>query len=89
MWLGESQNSAGLANADQVSGKIPYLSTESISERKMREPKKEPETKEKKREKELRDLKPNKDVKGGVRSGDGNDKRSPRRTGEIDFMNWE
>lgn len=55
----------------------------------MREPKKKPETNERKEEKERRELKPQKDVKGGVRSGDGSDKHSPRRTGEIDFMNWE
>jgi hypothetical protein len=55
----------------------------------MREPKKEPETKERKEQKELRDLKPKKDVKGGARSGGSGDKRSPSRTGEIDFMNWE
>lgn len=51
--------------------------------------KKEPEDKERKEPKELRDLKPKKDVKGGARSGDNGDKRSPARTGEIDFMNWD
>jgi hypothetical protein len=55
----------------------------------MREEKKEPEAKERKEAKELRDLKPKKDIKGGARNGGSSDKRPPRRTGEIDFMNWE
>lgn len=55
----------------------------------MPEQEKDPEAKEKKEPKEIRDLKPKKDVKGGARSGDNGDKRSPTRTGEIDFMNWD
>lgn len=55
----------------------------------MAEQKKEPEAKEKKSPKELRDLKPTKDAKGGARSGHNGQKRSPARTGEIDFMNWD
>lgn len=56
----------------------------------MNEPQKEPEPKEAKKPKELRDLKPLKDVNGGgARKTPGSDKRAPRKTGEIDFMNWD
>lgn len=55
----------------------------------MAEQEKDPEAKEKEEPKEIRDLKPKKDVKGGARSGDNGDKRSPTRSGEIDFMNWD
>ncbi len=37
---------------------------------------------------EVRDLKPKKDVKGGASKG-GDDKKTQRKTGEIDFMNWD
>ena len=55
----------------------------------MTEPKKEPDPKEAKKLKELRDLKPVKDVNGGARKTPGGDKRTPAKTGEIDFMNWD
>ena len=55
----------------------------------MTEPKKEPDPKEGKKPKELRDLKPTKDVNGGARKAAGPDKRTPAKTGEIDFMNWD
>jgi hypothetical protein len=48
-----------------------------------------PEAQEKKELRELRDLKPKKDVKGGARKPGNGDKRSPSRTGEVDFMNWD
>ena len=55
----------------------------------MAEKKEYPEKTEKKNLKELRDLKPKNEVKGGVRKSSSTDKRSPSRTGEIDFMNWD
>ncbi len=55
----------------------------------MSEPEKEPDPKEAKKPKDLRDLKPLKDVNGGARKAAGSDKRSPPKTGEIDFMNWD
>ncbi len=54
----------------------------------MTEPLKEPDPKEGKKPRELRDLKPTKEVKGGVRNG-GGEKRPIKKTGEIDFMNWD
>ncbi len=54
----------------------------------MTEPQKEPEPKEGKKLKELRDLKPAKEVTGGARNG-GGEKRPAKKTGEIDFMNWD
>ncbi len=48
---------------------------------------KKSEKKEPKRE--LRDLPPKNDVKGGGQRPDRSEKRAPRTTGEIDFMNWD
>jgi hypothetical protein len=38
---------------------------------------------------EVRDLKPKKEVNGGSQHSSGSGKRSPAKTGEIDFMNWD
>lgn len=38
---------------------------------------------------EVRDLKPKQDVKGGARNAGRDEKRSPTKTGEVDFMNWD
>ncbi len=39
---------------------------------------------------ELRDLEPEKDAKGGsARVKKDSEKRRPKHSGEIDFMNWE
>lgn len=50
----------------------------------------DPKAKEKKIPKpEIRDLEPKKDVNGGGRNAGNGGKRSPGKTGEIDFMNWD
>jgi hypothetical protein len=52
--------------------------------------KEDPKAKEKKEPKlQLRDLKPKKDIKGGAHKAGNPDKGPPRRSGEIDFMNWD
>jgi hypothetical protein len=49
----------------------------------------EPEpTKKKEKELKIRDLKPKDDVKGGAPDGKKDEKPTPRRTGEIDFMKY-
>jgi hypothetical protein len=49
----------------------------------------EPEPTEKKeKELKIRDLKSKDDVKGGAPAGKKDDKATPRRTGEIDFMKY-
>ncbi len=55
----------------------------------MPEPKKDPEARVRREPKELRDLKPKQDVKGGAPKARQGEKPSPRRTAEIDFMNWD
>lgn len=74
-----TQNTLGNGSADV--GRAPAIT--------MTEPQKEPEPKEGKKPKALRDLKPEKEVTGGTRNGGGGEKRPTRKTGEIDFMNWE
>ncbi|HXX42720.1 MAG TPA: hypothetical protein VEI58_10720 [Chthoniobacterales bacterium] len=49
----------------------------------------EPEpTKEKAKELKIRDLKSKDDVKGGAPAGKKDEKATPRRTGEVDFMKY-
>ncbi len=38
---------------------------------------------------DVRDLKPKKDVNGGARHSGSGEKRTPAKTGEMDFMNWD
>ncbi len=50
----------------------------------------DPKPEEKKDRKfEIRDLQPKKDVNGGAKQPTRVEKRTPRSTGEVDFMNWD
>lgn len=81
------------SNHRKILGKVPSCREESrpwAAKNIMAKKKKDSLAREKEEPKiEVHDLKPEKDFKGGARSGTSGEKQPSAKTGEIDFMHWD